>query len=159
MTIQEFVTNNLNSTIGDGQCVALILKYENDVLNLTPTGVGNAHDYYDLFDTTPFLYNNFNKFTYNGSNKPEIGDIIVWNTNVGGGYGHVDIAYQNISNTSFIGFDQNWNSPLRTSIENHNYNNVLGWLRKKSPSPPIPTTFKKSKFPFVLYARKLRKGY
>lgn len=86
----------------------------------------------------------------------KFGDIIVWNTNVGEGYGHIDFCYQNPSNTSFIGFDQNWNNPLHCSIETHNYNNVLGFLRLKTTPPPPYTISKNSKFKWVLYNKKLK---
>ena len=169
MTLQEFVSKYNGTRVGDGQCVALVKQYEQEVLGLTPQAVGNAHDYYDNFYNQPFLYNNFDRYTYNGTNLPSNGDIIVWSTAVGGGYGHIAIVYQNVTSSNFVSFDQNWNTPLRCKIENHTYRNILGWLRKKgsSPSPeppdpgpeppsPTPSFTKKTKFKWVLYARKLR---
>ena len=85
------------------------------------------------------------------------GDIVVWNTNVGGGYGHIDFCYQSPTNSSFIGFDQNWNNPLHCSIETHNYNNVSGFLRLKTTPPSPPYILPKNKFKWILYTNKLRK--
>lgn len=158
MTLQEFINLYDGTKIGDGQCVAMVWKYMEDVLNLQPQPVGNAHDYYDNFYNSQFLVDNFDRITYDGTNTPLPYDIIVWNTNVGGGYGHIAVVYQNITNANFESFDQNWNTPLLCNIETHNYSNVLGWLRLKTSPPSPETTIKKSKFPWVLYARKLRKN-
>lgn len=128
MTLDEFVNLYNNTKVGDGQCVALIKQYETDVLGLTPEAVGNAHQYFDDFENQPFLYNNFQKIPFQ-NNLPIEGDIIVWNTNVGSGAGHVAIAFNNINEETFNSFDQNWNSPLLCSLETHSYNNVVGWLR------------------------------
>lgn len=159
MTLQEFVNTYNGTTVGSGQCVALITRYESDVLGLVPQVVGDGHQYYDDYYTNPFLYNNFDRYTYNGQNKPEPGDIVVWNTNVVPPYGHVDIAYRYITTTNFQSFSQNWGTPLECSLVNHNYTNVSGWLRKKNgPVPPTPT-FERKKFNFVLfgYQNKLRR--
>lgn len=158
MTLQEFVNTYNGTTVGDGECVALVKQYEQDVLGLTPQAVGNAHQYYDDFEEQPFLYNNFDRITYNGSNVPNVGDIIIWSTAVGGGNGHIAIVYENISSSSFTSFDQNWNEPHKCTIENHNYDNVLGWIRKKGiiPPIPIPITKKKSKFPWAVLRNRIR---
>ena len=145
------------------QCVDLVEQYMQDVLGLqVVTGIGSAHSYYDDFYNTPFLYNNFTRITYDGTNMPQVGDIVVWSTAVGGGAGHISIAYEDITSTSFVCFGQNWTIHERTSLEPHsNYNNVLGWLRSNNapPEPPEPEPeqeIKKHKFPWVLYARKFR---
>lgn len=156
MTLNEFVNTYNGTTIGNGQCPALVLQYEGDCLGLTPTGVGDAHQYYDNFYNTPFLYENFDRYTYDGTNVPSPGDIVVWNTNVAPPYGHVDIAYSNISSSNFTSFSQNWGTPLECSLVNHNYINVSGWLRLKTQ--PTPTR-KKNNFNFLLfgYQNKLRR--
>ena len=138
MNLTQFINTYNGTKVGTGQCVALIKQYEEDVLGLTATAVGNAHEYYDNYSNTPFLYNNFYRFTYNGSNTPIPGDVVVWNTNAGGGNGHIAIAHENITTTNFKSFDQNWNTPLKCNIETHSYNNVSGWLRLKNT--PLPTT-------------------
>lgn len=128
MTLTEFISKYNGTKVGDGQCVALIKQYETDVLGLTPVPVGNAHQYFDDFENQPFLYNNFQKIPFQ-NNLPIEGDIVVWNTNVGSGAGHVAIAVNNINEETFNSFDQNWNTPLLCSLETHTYNNVVGWLR------------------------------
>lgn len=64
----------------------------------------------------------------------------MWNGNVGGGYGHIDIVIENISENGFTGFDQNWNTPLKCNIESHSYSNVYGFLRPRTSPGPIPPT-------------------
>lgn len=78
---------------------------------------------------------------------------------LGGGSGHIDIAYKDITSSGFVGFDQNWSNPLHCTIENHTYKNVLGWLHPKNiePTPPTPTEITtKKKFPWFIVYRKLR---
>ena len=159
MTLDTFVNTYNGTTVGDGQCVALINAYEAQVLGLTPQAVGDGHQYYDDYYTNPFLYNNFDRYTYNGQNKPEAGDIVVWNTNVAPPYGHVDIAYSNISSSGFTSFSQNWGTPLECSLVSHSYTNVSGWLRFKTPPVPPTPTSGRNKFNFVLfgYQNKLRR--
>lgn len=159
MTLQEFVNTYNETKVGDGQCVALIKQYEEDVLGLTPEAVGDAHAYYDNFYDEPFLYNNFDRFTYNNTNLPDAGDIVVWSTAAGGGAGHVAIAYQNINTNSFGSFDQNWNTPLLCNLETHNYNNVLGWIRKKgsTPIPPMPIEKKRKNFNWPVFTKNILK--
>lgn len=161
MTLDEFVTKYDGTKVGDGQCVALIKKYESDVLGIVPEAVGNAHQYYDNYENEPFLYNNYNRYENDGINLLKVGDIVVWSTAVGSGAGHIAIAYQNIENDSFVSFDQNWNTPLKCNIETHNYNNVLGWLRFKSnePIPPVPPIIilKKKKFNWAVFTKNIRK--
>lgn len=158
MSLDEFVNTYNGTTVGSGQCVALITRYEAEVLGLTPQVVGDGHQYYDDYYTNPFLYNNFDRYTYIGGEMPQKGDIVVWNTNVAPPYGHVDIAYSDIMTNSFKSFSQNWGTPLTCSIVTHNYTNVSGWLRKKQPTPPTPTS-RKNKFNFVLfgYQNRLRR--
>lgn len=148
MTLQEFAERYNGTTVGSGQCVPLITAYEAEVLGLTPQVVGDAHKYYDDYYTNPFLYNNFDLFTYDGTNMPSVGDIVVWNTNVAPPYGHVDIAYSGINSAGFTSFSQNWGTPLQCSFVIHNYVNVSGWLRLKGSTP---TTRKKKGFNFVLF--------
>ena len=71
MTIQEFVNTYNGTTIGDGQCVAMVQEYMRSVQNLNPPALGNAHDYYDNFENQPFLVANYNKIPYS-NNAPNV---------------------------------------------------------------------------------------
>ena len=151
MTLNEFVEKYNGTKVGDGQCVALIKNYESEVLGITPVAGGNAHNYYDNYEDEEFLYNNYNRYENNGVNVPQIGDLIVWSTAVGGGAGHIAIAYEEIKKDSFISFDQNWNTPLKCNLETHSYLNVLGWLRFKSYGPVPSEIIKKKKFNWSVF--------
>lgn len=165
MNLQDFINAYNGQSVGGGQCVALVKQYQIDVLNTTAPAVGNAKDYWENYESTQFLQQTYDKIPL--SSGGAIGDVVVWNGNVGGGYGHIAIVTGNISGNGFTSFDQNWNTPLRCNIENHNYNNVYGFLRPKNsptpdnPNPPTPDepsepiTKKKSKFPFVLLKKKI----
>src|SRR3990167_9367950 len=72
-------------------------------------------------------------------NYPNRGDIIIWNTKAGGGYGHIAIAMDSTSMT-FNSFDQNWPVGSRCHKQPHNYTNVLGWLTPKKKEDNIETT-------------------
>ena len=62
------------------------------------------------------------------SGTPQKGDIVVF----GGVVGHVSVANGEGDNNTFTSFDQNF--PLGSSchLQNHDYKNVLGWLRPNS---------------------------
>lgn len=87
MTLEEFVAYyNGKQVEFDGaypyQCVDLAMEYMQDVLGLeVETGNGNAHDYYDKYNSNKFLKDNFDRIEYTGENTPSIGDLVVWNTN------------------------------------------------------------------------------
>lgn len=63
------------------------------------------------------------------SGVPQQGDIIIWNGNYGGGYGHIAVV-ESADAGSFVSLDQNWSGPY-VSRERHSYDGVLGWLRKR----------------------------
>lgn len=68
------------------------------------------------------------------TNVPQNGDILVWNNTVGA-YGHTAVFIDgNASN--FRSFDINWPTGSLAHIQNHNYNGVAGWLRRKAATPP-----------------------
>jgi len=60
---------------------------------------------------------------------PQAGDIIVWNNNYGGGYGHTGIATGNGNTSWFESLDQNWPGGSPSKVVRHDYNGVIGWLR------------------------------
>jgi hypothetical protein len=61
---------------------------------------------------------------------PEKGDVVIWNGNAGGGYGHVAIFLEG-GLLSFKSFDQNWPTLSVCTITEHNYKNIYGWIRPK----------------------------
>lgn len=153
MTLQEFATLYNGTTVGNGQCPALVNLYMDEVLGITPGYFGDAHNYYDDYENSTFLRENFIRIPY-GTQLPEVGDIVVWNTNVAPPYGHVDICYEDIDSSNFTSFSQNWGTPLECSFVEHNYTNVLGYLRFRHI--PGDYSFYHKGFNWVLYTNKIR---
>lgn len=134
MTLQEFQNKYLGKQVefhsfGGGalnQCVDLVNQYIKEVLGLTPIIGTNAKDFGTKY--------NKNEFTWIANTTEaiiEAYDIPVWNGNVGGGAGHIAIATKKGTQNSFSSLDQNWSKAERVTLEQHNYNNVIGWLRPK----------------------------
>ncbi|SRR5258706_12088506 len=107
-----------------GQCVGLIEVFT-DSLNL-PHTYGNAKDL--LANADP---NAFDVIHNLPTNFPVAGDIMVWGSQWGGGYGHTGvIVCANVNN--FACFEQNNPTGSSPLINNHpNYSGVLGWLHPK----------------------------
>lgn len=109
-----------------GQCVDLYRYYADEVLGFPQScPVGGAADIWHTAD--PKYYNFIDNDPYA---VPKRGDIVIWNRNVGGGYGHVAIFLEGDVN-SFNSLDQNWPTWNEVTITFHNYNNIIGWLRPK----------------------------
>lgn len=68
-------------------------------------------------------------------NQMQRGDIVVWNSTLpnSGGAGHIAI-YWSAAPGGFISFDANWGGK-NAKLVTHNFNNVLGGLRKPAPAP------------------------
>lgn len=146
LTFQEFLNKyNGQTKVGNtpentGECVGLVAVW---IDNLgTPHVWGHARD----------LINNCDKSAYEveyntPTGVPKKGDIVVWSSAMGGGYGHTAISTGSGDTVKFEVFEQNnptgSNCHLRTYP---NYNNVIGWFR-----PKTATDYKK------LYEQSLQK--
>jgi hypothetical protein len=148
MNLNTFVMTYNNTTVGDGQCVALIKLYEDEVLGFIEYfGVPYAYQYFTSYPTNQGLQNHYDRYFFTDG-LPAPGDIVVYDSNTGGGAGHVSIVYLNPTSSGFTGFDQNWSTPGKCHIESHTYNHALGFLRPKGspgPEPPGPTPEEGSK--------------
>jgi len=76
---------------------------------------------------------NFNQHFIKIKNTPEFipqeGDICIWNSSKGNGYGHIAVVYDCVQTDKvMICLEQNW-KPLKVSVEEHNYKDVLGFMR------------------------------
>lgn len=81
---------------------------------------------YGIIDQTQ---GNYTKILNSPTAVPQAGDIIVWNSRYGGGYGHTAIA-TGVGNTSYFeSFDQNYPTGSPAHIVRHSYDGVIGWLR------------------------------
>lgn len=102
------------------QCVDLANAYIRDVLGLPIIEWTNAIDFptkagdkYDYILNSP-------------TNIPQKGDLIIWKPTPG----HIAIFIEGNANR-FTSFDQNFPVGSKCHIQEHNYTNVLGWLRPK----------------------------
>ena len=127
MTVQEFFARfngrgiDFDHAYGF-QCMDLAEEYNHDVVG-APRLWGNAIDVW-----TRFPANHYTRIGNTPDNFPNEGDIILWNTHVGNGYGHIAVAHK-ADPHSFTSFDQNWPFGSLCHFQGHNYNHVLGWLR------------------------------
>lgn len=130
MTTDEFVTKYNGKGIDfDGwygfQCMDLYQQYTKEVLEGSHVPA-NAYKVWDNYDTATY-----NKIDNTPEGVPRKGDVVIWNENTGGGYGHIAVFVEGDIN-SFKSFDQNWPVGSICHIQDHNYNNVTGWLRPKA---------------------------
>ena len=139
MTIDQFVASWLGKKADwdgayNGQCVDLARFYWDQVVGISqPKGVAGAKDFWTNYETDPNLKNNHEKIANTPTGVPVKGDIVIWNKNAGGGYGHISIFLEGDTNT-FVSFDQNWPTLSKCTKTTHNYTNVLGWLHPKEGS-------------------------
>ncbi len=131
MTLDEFVQKYIGTTVDfdghyGGQCVDLYRLYVQQVLGFpqSPLVVGAK----DIWDTAPEEY--YEKIKCMAINRPQLGDIVVWNEHTGKGYGHVAVClYAHVS--VFCSLDQNWPEGKQCARVFHDYQHVIGWLRPK----------------------------
>lgn len=133
MTLDECFTANQGKPLlipgggagNEGQCVQWADTVLHDVYN-KPYHWGNAIDWWN---NPGELLNDFDKIT-DGSIKK--GDIVVFNTQVGSKYGHIDVAMSDGTTSNFRGADSNWGGDKTVHIVQHaNPNLILGSLRLK----------------------------
>lgn len=131
MNLDQFITKYLGKKVdfdsyAAGQCVDLYRQYVQDVLGFpqSPSVRGAA----DIWET--YLRDYFERITNTPKGLPQKGDIVIWNKEAGGGYGHVAIFLEGTVN-QFISLDQNWPTLSEVTKTKHSYQNVLGWLRVK----------------------------
>lgn len=113
------------------QCWDLAARYSLDIgLPAVATGDGAAAGIYENFNTNGNAshYNRHPQSTTDPNSVPRPGDIIVWNRNMGGGYGHVAVVLKANWDTVTV-LEQNPGAAHVTTYKN--YANVLGWLRPK----------------------------
>jgi hypothetical protein len=88
-----------------------------------------------------WLWNNYDSQYYERIENtitavPKLGDILIWGTKAGGGFGHVAI-YKEGNVFSFTSFDQNWPAGSYCHFQGHNYfGGLLGWIRPKQQNVP-----------------------
>lgn len=144
MTLQQFIEKYKGKKIDwdnayAGQCVDLFRQYCHEVLGIKqPAGVVGAADFWANYSSDSVLNSNFEKIENTKEFVPVAGDVVIWNKNAGGGFGHIAVVSSHNNDTQyFTSFDQNWSKISYCDTERHTYKNVLGVLRpiKKKEEP------------------------
>lgn len=137
MTLDQFVSKYLGKKIDwdgayGGQCVDLFRQYAQEVLGFPQAkGVRGAADFWTNYESDPALKNNYDRIANTPTGVPQKGDVMLWDKDAGGGYGHVAVFLEG-NTSSFTSFDQNWPTLSVCTKTKHDYTNVYGWLRPKS---------------------------
>jgi hypothetical protein len=142
MTLKEIANEWFDKTVPypipdpdnlQGQCVQFI-RYLLKVYYKTPQWekqIGASH-FWNSYDTDPKMYLYFDKIKNTPDFIPQEGDLVFWNTNKGGGYGHTAAVYGKEQTVNMLTtIESNW-KPYKVSIVTHNYNDVIGFLRPKN---------------------------
>jgi hypothetical protein len=138
MTFAQFIDKYLGKAVDydgryGGQCVDLFRRYNKDVLELPvqPAGVNGAADFWTNYKKDPVLSGEFEQIPNTPRGVPLYGDVIIWNREKGGGFGHVALFI--VGDTlRFTSLDQNWPALSVVTKTAHDYAHVLGWLRPKA---------------------------
>lgn len=166
MTYAEFIKKHKGKGVDyDGtagvQCVDLAKCYMAEVFGMKPGAWGDAHCYYDNFNSISALKSNFTRIANTASFVPKKGDIMVWSSKLSsGGWGHIAICTGEGNTNYFYSYDQNWtgkHDPC-TKIK-HTYNCVLGVLRPKDQTKITGTSTSTNTETLITYkvtASKLR---
>lgn len=160
-SFNAFISSTAGETIGQGECWDYInllwshlgsryWTYPPDDPEATNHGVKwgwlntDARAANTIYHLTP-IYN---------LNNIKRGDVVVWSY---GTYGHAGFANEDYNGSGYLEtYSQNYSGQLVT-LDNINTATFLGAWRYdewNQPTPPVPTARKK--FPWVLYARKIR---
>ena len=146
MTFKEFVNKYKNKKVDfdgayGGQCVDLFNQYLVDCLGIpNPIQMFPVASAYQIWDYANGN-NKFEKISNDPNAIPQEGDIIIWGKGVGP-HGHVAIFISGDVN-KLVYFDQNWNNIQKCIEVNHNYDDIIGWLRpvKVEVTPPTKPPF------------------
>ena len=147
-SINDIINQYLGSRVdGDGypvgaeyQCTDWVARFIKETTGLNTTGMRISGGAKDIFQDWPnsFVRREWNTQAIANSvnNFPQPGDIVAWNGNMGGGFGHTAVC-ESANVNSFTVIEQNGgigrgNGQGTDAIRRFtypNYNNVLGWVR------------------------------
>ena len=134
MTLKAFIEKYNGKTKGyptdsqyKGECLSIVKLYVKEVFGISPppSGSNSAYGYWSNFPNP--LGTVFTKVKNTKAAIIKRGDIPVWNTNVGGGYGHIEICTRG-GKDDFESFGQNWQG-RHSHMTTHNFKNIAGWLK------------------------------
>lgn len=121
------------------QCWDLVARYAREKVGAPsfPTGSGGAEGLFRLFSDPIPRY--FDRIAYNGSNTPQIGDIVVYSSKFFPPYGHTALVLSATPQTITV-LEQNGAMDYNGDgiadgvayVTNRGYTNLAGWLRPKN---------------------------
>ena len=164
-TFQSFINTTLGESFGQGECW--------DYANLIWSHLGGRYYTYDPADPSGTNHGvkwgwlNANARAANtitgivqisSINQVQAGDIVVTS---GGTYGHIGFAASAYDYSGYLNlYSQNFSGNNYVTLDSNNMLTFVGAFRYTAwnpTPPPTPITTRSSTFPWVLYARKLRK--
>lgn len=166
-TFDAFITSTNGTTVGEGECwdyVNLIWSHLGSRYWTYPPGDPSATNHgikWGVLDHDALVANQITGLTYI-PNKTQLkrGDIVI---TTDGTYGHGGFINEDYdpNKTSYYIYSQNFNNRRSVALDHYSINAFGGAFRYNDwstpPTPPSPSpTLRRSKFPWVLYARKLR---
>lgn len=138
MTIDQFIKKYNGQTKGyptdndyKGECLSIVKLWMKEKYGFKPpaSGTNSAYGYWSNFPSPLNQY--YEKVVNTPDLIPQAEWIPIWNTNAGGGSGHIEIVADNNSTKQyFTSFGQNWNG-RNAHLTKHNYTNVVGFLKPK----------------------------
>jgi len=116
-----------------GQCVQFVRWVLQEYLKLPKwQSRRGAADFWDNYNNDPAINKHWIKISNTPDFIPKEGDIVFWNKNKGGGFGHVAFIYGDDQDIKyFYSIESNW-KPLVVTVVQHSYNDVLGFFRLKN---------------------------
>lgn len=161
-TFDSFISTTNGQTIGQGECwdyINLIWSHLGSVYYTYPPSDPSATNHgvkWGVLNNEARSANTITGLTYI-SDKTHLkrGDIVV---TTGGEFGHAGFINSDYDGDHTYGFySQNYNNRRSVSLDYYDLSEFGGAFRYEAWQQPTPTpTLKHSKFPWVLYARKLR---
>jgi len=163
-TFDNFIASTYGQAIGQGECwdyVNLLWNYLGSRYYTYPPSDPSSTNHgvkWGWINTEARAANTITHLTQViNLNDVKRGDIVVWGY---GEYGHAGFASTAYDGSGYLEtFSQNYSGRYVT-IDNISTTTFLGAWRYDAwytpPVPPTPTTTKRKKYPWVLYANKLR---
>lgn len=161
-TFDSFISTTNSLAIGQGECwdyINLLWEHLNSRYYTYPPSDPSATNHgvkWGVLNNDARNANIIDGLVYI-SDKTELqrGDMVV---TTGGDFGHAGFINENWSgDKTYAIYSQNYNGRRSVGIDFYNLNEFGGAFRYMAwhPSPPIPSGTR-NKFPWVIYARKLR---
>lgn len=146
MTPQDFFNKyngkgiDYDGAYGD-QCMDLMNQFTVEVWGDTSGQLRAPTAYQSWLKTSP----DYEKIYYQPGKVPQEGDTIYWSDTYMKGTGHVAIATNKRNQSVLTSFDQNWPVGSKCHYQEHTYNGVVGWKRRKGQQNNQPIIKKRMK--------------